>query len=156
MKALVNLEIADHQSEVPIPNAWLDILQRAGLAAWPEVVKAASTKRPCFDGEWIDIAFVSTDASDRTHQQFMGISGATDVITFLHGELVICPQVAVAQAAEHGEPLLRELLRYLIHGLLHLGGYDDQDDTERQEMECIQEEIVIKVWQQQMMESCAK
>jgi len=156
MKALVTIEIADHQSEVSIPPTWLRALHRAGEMAWCEVVKVARLERECYDGEWIDVALVSALDSDRAHQQFMGIAGATDVITFWHGELVICPQVACTQASEYGEPLLRELLRYLIHGMLHLAGYTDEEATERREMEVQQEKIVQFVWQREMIELASK
>lgn len=156
MKAQVTLELADHQSEVRLPDAWLRALQQASSAAWSDVIKVARQDGFCYDGDQIDVAFVSSADSDRAHQQFMGIAGATDVITFLHGELVICPQVAVAQAAEFGEPLLRELLRYLIHGLLHLAGYTDEQESERQQMEREQEIIVQRVWSEFSMDEIAK
>jgi probable rRNA maturation factor len=96
--------------------------------------------------EVLDIAFVSAGESDRIHREFMDIAGATDVITFLHGELIICPAIAVAQASEHGEPVLRELLRYIIHGMLHLAGHLDDQESQRIRMEHAQESLVAMLW----------
>ena len=76
----------------------------------------------------------------------MDIAGPTDVITFHHGEIVIGAQVAERQAAEYGEPLARELLRYLVHGLLHLAGHEDAEADERAAMEAAQETIVTTLW----------
>jgi probable rRNA maturation factor len=55
-------------------------------------------------------------------------------------------EVAERQAAEYGEPLAREILRYLVHGLLHLSGHEDADPGERATMERVQEEIVAQLW----------
>jgi probable rRNA maturation factor len=52
----------------------------------------------------------------------------------------------MAQAAEHGEPLLRELLRYIIHGMLHLAGHLDDQENRRIVMESIQEQLVGELW----------
>jgi probable rRNA maturation factor len=68
------------------------------------------------------------------------------VITFHHGEIVIGTEVAQRQAAEFGEPLAREILRYLVHGLLHLAGHDDAEPLERATMESAQESIVSTLW----------
>ncbi|MGA0846111.1 MAG: rRNA maturation RNase YbeY [Luteolibacter sp.] len=77
----------------------------------------------------------------------MDIEGATDVITFHHGEIVIGAEVALRQSDEFGEPLARELLRYLIHGMLHLAGHEDAEAAERAAMEQIQENLVAQLWQ---------
>jgi probable rRNA maturation factor len=50
------------------------------------------------------------------------------------GELFICPAVAVAQAREFGTDWRSELVRYVIHGLLHLQGHDDQEPAARRRM----------------------
>jgi probable rRNA maturation factor len=52
--------------------------------------------------------------------------------------------------------VLRELLRYLIHGLLHLAGYTDEQELERQQMEREQETIVQRVWSEFSMDEIAK
>ena len=55
----------------------------------------------------------------------MGIAGATDVITFEHGEIVISAETAERQGREYGQGVEREIGLYVIHGILHLNGYDD-------------------------------
>jgi probable rRNA maturation factor len=76
----------------------------------------------------------------------MDIEGPTDVITFHHGEIVIGAEVAERQAAEYDEPLAREILRYIVHGLLHLAGHEDAEPDERAKMEAAQEAIVAQLW----------
>ncbi len=67
--------------------------------------------------------------------------GPTDVITFdlsdeevpelLVGEILICPEVAARQAKVFETTWQEELFRYLIHGLLHLKGFDDKTSDKR-------------------------
>lgn len=74
--------------------------------------------------------------------KYLNHSGPTDVITFdyamgarpLHGEVFICPAVAVAQAREFQTTWQSEVVRYSIHGLLHLRGLDDQEPAARRLM----------------------
>lgn len=142
----IAFEIIDHQQEVAVPLHWRQALRDAASRAWPKVAAHACAEHHLEGIEVLDIALVSRAESDRIHRAFMDVAGDTDVITFLHGELVICPAVAAAQAAEHGEPLLRELLRYIIHGMLHLAGHLDDQENRRIAMESIQEELVAELW----------
>ena len=73
----------------------------------------------------VGIVLVSDRASARLHEQFLAVSGPTDVITFMHGEIVIGVAVAERQARAHRQTVERELRRYIIHGLLHLNGHED-------------------------------
>jgi probable rRNA maturation factor len=77
------------------------------------------------------------------NEAHLGHKGPTDVITFnygdpgqevLHGELLVCPAVAVEQARDYGTTWESELMRYIIHGVLHLRGYDDQSAAARRVM----------------------
>ena len=53
----------------------------------------------------------------------------TDVLTFgleeKMGEVIICPQVAAANARAHRSTVDKEIILYVIHGILHLAGWDD-------------------------------
>lgn len=140
----IELQVADHQQRVEVPEAWLCHLEERGALALERILRDhLKGGRPALTAlECVEVALVDDEASDRVHRDFMGIEGATDVITFEHGEIVIGAEVAVRQAAEYGEPVLRELLRYLIHGLLHLAGHDDATEAERAEMERRQEALV--------------
>lgn len=151
MKAPLVLEISNLQQEVDLPLAWLEVLRASGELSWPAIREVALDETWASQCDVLDVAFVSRAVSDHTHRQFMQVAGATDVITFLHGELVICPAVALEQADEYGEPLLRELLRYLIHGMLHLVGYVDDTEENRRIMETHQERIVASLWCEQKM-----
>ncbi|HEX4083828.1 MAG TPA: rRNA maturation RNase YbeY [Chthoniobacteraceae bacterium] len=75
--------------------------------------------------EEIEVSILSDRAISAVHRRFMDIPGATDVITFEHGEIVMGAGVAARYAAEFCQPVEHELGLYLIHGILHLNGYDD-------------------------------
>ena len=77
------------------------------------------------------------------NQEYLGHEGPTDVITFdlcddpalrMTGEILICPEVAASQSEEFGTTWQEETVRYVIHGLLHLKGFDDLEPEKRRIM----------------------
>lgn len=81
--------------------------------------------------------------------------GSTDILTFdhreggvgpLHGELFISVDDAVAQAGEYGTRPGTELFRYVVHGVLHLLGYDDTTSAARKRMKR-EENRVVRRWE---------
>jgi probable rRNA maturation factor len=146
MNESIPVDLQNHQHEVALPAAWCHALHRAAVNIWSQLHAHSLPGHSLADIHQLDIAFVSGAESDRVHRAFMDIPGATDVITFAHGELILCPAIAAVQAAEHREPLLRELLRYIVHGMLHLAGHLDDTDTRRALMEQAQESIVTALW----------
>ena len=140
--------VGNHQQKVEIPECWLTALEEvANEAATLALEHVTHPDVPLIHLAMLEVALVDDQTSDRVHQDFMNIGGATDVITFHHGEIVIGAEVAQRQAGEYSEPLLREIFRYLVHGLLHLAGHEDQDPGERKAMEEIQEKIIERLWQ---------
>ena len=91
------------------------------------------------------VVLVSDRKISAIHEQFMGTAGATDVITFQHGEILISVETAARQAIEYESGLLPELRVYIAHGLLHLAGYDDLSEDGFREMAKLQNELVEKV-----------
>ena len=86
----------------------------------------------------LQFVLLGQDDIIQMNQTFLGHEGATDVITFdlrptdrqpeedeVCGEIYVCPEVAVTAAAKFGTTPSRELVLYLVHGMLHLSGYDD-------------------------------
>jgi probable rRNA maturation factor len=76
------------------------------------------------------------------HGKFLGQSGPTDVLTFQHGEIFISVETAQRHARAFGNSLLRELKLYIVHGLLHLHGFDDQTQAESNKMKKAQKKIL--------------
>lgn len=144
----VEVIVGDHQSRISLPESFLTALERAGEKA-VERIRATETVGsdvPLASLQCVEVALVDDEASDRVHDQFMGIKGATDVITFEHGEIVIGVEVARRQAKDYGEPEEREVFRYLVHGLLHLAGHEDGNESDWKVMEEAQERLVAELW----------
>jgi len=78
----------------------------------------------------------------RLHRQFLGQTGPTDVLTFLHGEIFISVETAKRHARMFENPFTRELQLYIVHGLLHLHGFDDRKRTDARKMERMQKRIL--------------
>jgi probable rRNA maturation factor len=104
------------------------------------VVRAVLDGEGVKDAE-ISLAFVDNPTIHRLNKRFLDHDEPTDVLSFplsepnsrkLQGELVIGAEVALAQATERGHDVKAELTLYVIHGLLHLCGYDDHDDDAKQ------------------------
>jgi probable rRNA maturation factor len=100
--------------------------------------------------------FVPASEMAGVNKKFLDHIGPTDVITFgysddrekLHGEIFICPAVATAQAREFGASWQEEIVRYCVHGLLHLRGYNDVGATNRRKMKREEDRIVTDLTKQ--------
>ena len=76
------------------------------------------------------------------HRQFLGKTGPTDVLTFQHGEVFISVETARRHARAFGNSLMRELKLYIVHGLLHLHGFEDRTQAQAHKMKTTQENIL--------------
>ena len=127
----------------------LERLSRFGEAALEAVLaepEPAGGRGTLADLPVVEVTFVSNDEISRVHEEFMDIPGPTDVITFDHGEIVINVDYAFVQGAEHGVSLDRELALYLMHGLLHVHGYNDKSSEEAAVMSTLQESLLSRLW----------
>jgi probable rRNA maturation factor len=101
----------------------------------------------------LGLHLITVERSAGLNHQFLQHEGPTDIITFdygstgnhLSGELFICVAEAVRQAGEFGTTWQQELDRYVIHGLLHMQGYDDSAPAKRREMKRAEERWVKKL-----------
>ncbi|SRR6266481_7966705 len=85
---------------------------------------------------------ISDRRMSQLHQQFLGQTGPTDVLTFQHGEIFISVETAKQHAHAFGNSLVRELQLYIVHGLLHLHGFDDRTEGGVRKMKRIQDKIL--------------
>ncbi len=95
--------------------------------------------------EEVEVSLVTDETIADIHGQFMDDPTATDVITFHHGEILVSVDTARREGPEHGHTTGKELLLYVVHGLLHLNGHIDSSEPERTEMHRIQDDIVERV-----------
>lgn len=144
---VLEIIIGNHQEAIDIPVSWVTALEDVGIEAAAMALLVSMEEGNSLEHlATLEVALVDDETSERVHMDFMDIEGPTDVITFHHGEIVISTEVAKRQAEEYGEPFGREILRYFIHGLLHLAGHEDTEDSERKAMETAQERIVETLW----------
>ncbi len=87
------------------------------------------------DGE-LSLSFVSPEEIEALHVRYMDEPGPTDVLSFpmdeegLLGDVIVCP----AEAAKNNPDVQTELRLLVVHGVLHLLGYDHQEDQDRAAM----------------------
>lgn len=89
----------------------------------------------------VSVHLVDSEEISALHEAFFQDPTPTDCISFpidsssspyrVLGEVFVCPAVAIEYAREHKIDPLHETTLYLVHGLLHLLGYRDQEDEER-------------------------
>ena len=84
----------------------------------------------------VPIAFVSDNKIRSLNQQFRGLNKPTDVLSFPSdletgelGDIAISIETAARQAKENGLTLNEEIAQLILHGLLHLSGYDHETDN---------------------------
>lgn len=94
------------------------------------------------------IIFVDMLTLVAMHEKYMNDPSPTDVITFdmgneaVQGEIYICSQQAKIQADEYDVSFKEEVVRLIIHGLLHLKGYNDIEAEERRKMKNLENKLV--------------
>ncbi len=117
-----------------------ETIVRAGL---PHCLNEASKHHGSLPGlTSIEIVVAGRRRMAAVHREFLQIRGATDVITFPTGEILVCPDVAIERAGEFGNEPTVELALYAIHGFLHLAGLDDLTPRDAGLMAQVQERIL--------------
>ena len=117
-----------------------------------EAIIAGALAAEGADGEW-SVAVVLVDDAEiqRLHREFMAIDEPTDILTFpydpefsgaIGGDLVISVDTAREQGADHNNTVAQELEFLVVHGVLHLLGWDDTDPGDRAKMLARQTEIL--------------
>ena len=132
-----------------------------GLDNWPALADARSpiltAARSALgadprltDGD-LSITLVDDDEMERLNVEWLDRTGSTDVIAFslgsaesVLGDVYIAPDTAGKNASGLGVALLEEILRLVIHGTLHVVGYDHPEGPDRSasEMDRVQEELL--------------
>jgi probable rRNA maturation factor len=109
----------------------------------------------------LSILLVDEDTMSSYHQKYLGEPGPTDVLSFpmdelrppedndeqpegLLGDVVLCPAVTARQAAEHGRTPEAESEYLLVHGLLHLLGFDHDEPQQQAEMFGLKDKILAE------------
>jgi probable rRNA maturation factor len=133
---------SNRQRAVPARQLSLSSARSVVDAAWPLVREAGRRESVLGELEEIGIVLVSDQRIAALHDEFMSDPTPTDVITFLHGEIVISAETARREARRRELPIAEEIARYAVHGLLHLAGWSDLEAGSAAEMRSVQEKIL--------------
>jgi probable rRNA maturation factor len=104
----------------------------------------------------LSLALVDVDEMTELNEGYRGVSGPTDVLSFecddpcpveidqpvTLGDVVIAPEIAEQQAAELGHTVEHELNLLLVHGILHLLGYDHDSDDDAAVMQAREQALL--------------
>ena len=145
--------VVNLQHKIPIPISKIRSAVRRTIREIPRI--SAFT----FDLSPLSLVFVGERRMRRLNKEYLGHDDVTDVITFNYGdtilnsrelsimspEIVICPAVAARNAKRYGNTLERELILYVVHGILHLCGYDDRSPEDVKRMRKKETEILKRI-----------
>src|SRR5207247_4103108 len=105
------------------------------LALLRRIIRALLIDLLAVKGFELDISLIAEDEMTRLNEKFLRHAGTTDVISFnyysgrrpkvIQGDIVVCASEAVRQARQFRTSWQLELVRYIVHGVLHLQGYAD-------------------------------
>lgn len=99
----------------------------------------------------LGVVLVNDSAMTRLNETFLNHAGSTDVITFnyaqdngrcVEGEVFVCVNEAERQARRFKTTWQQELVRYILHGFLHLQGYDDVTTAQRVRMKTVENRLL--------------
>src|SRR5439155_4139703 len=103
----------------------------------------------------VGVKIVSSAEMARVNEHYLQHAGPTDVITFnhleteeqnrIHGDIYVCIDEAVMQARRFGTSWQQELVRYVVHGMLHLLGYDDRTAPLRKRMKRVEDKLMTQI-----------
>jgi probable rRNA maturation factor len=155
----------DPDTKPPSSNSWdgrpplaIDLIDRHRLLGgagvdWVRAGAARALAPLGCTGE-VRVAVVGDEEMARAHEEFLGMPSTTDVLTFdgseasasgepvLDVDIMVCIDEARRQGAVHGHAPERELLLYIVHGVLHCLGFDDHDEESAAAMHRREDELL--------------
>ena len=120
----------------------LESIQLLSKKAHTFCLQESKKSSPLRNLQSLEVSILNDKQIALVHEEFMNDSTPTDVITFDYGEILVSAETALAQSKALKVSLEDEILLYIIHGMLHLGGYLDKDEADFNEMKIIQERIL--------------
>jgi len=147
--------ICQHVREVDIHIAQRQNDFRLSETSIRDLVEAFLTHAKCSYDE-VSIHFVDAPEICDLHGQFFDDPSLTDCISFpmddsseegyrVMGEIFVCPETARQYVADHGGDIYKEMTLYVIHGLLHLIGYDDIEEEDERKMRAAEQEYLADI-----------
>ncbi len=137
-----------NESKHPVPRQFV---QKWTADLSKELQKRKVLKKAHLQQE-LTLVFLDKKPAQKLNKEFRGKDYATDVLSFdsmepsSFGELILCPEVLKRQAKEHGLTYREELGYMLLHGILHLLGYDHETgEKDAKKMFSLQDAVFEKL-----------
>jgi probable rRNA maturation factor len=134
------ISVRNLQRQIPVDIRKLQLFATKAVCCCLALRKRKQTESS--ELEEIFVWLISDRRMSQLHRQFLGGEGPTDVLTFQHGEIFVSVETAKQNARIFTTSLMRELQLYIVHGLLHLNGFDDQTPADARKMRRTQERIL--------------
>ena len=139
MSKKIILTIIDSQNSI---NFDLEYVKSKVDVACQLCVRESKESSPLKELDSVEISIIDDKQIAKVHGEFMDDPSPTDVITFDYGEILVSAETALSNSEEMQVSLENEVLLYIIHGMLHLGGYLDDSSAGFNEMKSLQEMIL--------------
>ena len=136
------ISVRNLQRRIPVNVVDLERFARKALDRC--LVLSRNRKTDLNQAHEISVLIVSDRKMASLHRQFMNEAGPTDVMTFQHGEIFVSAETARHNARRFKNTFGRELRLYVVHGLLHLHGFDDREDAAARKMRSVQKKILAE------------
>jgi rRNA maturation RNase YbeY len=133
--------------------------EKTGLPGLTSELAEAAVKTvwELFDGPLpaqVDVVVIGMEEHCRLHEEFLSDPTPTDVMAFpyadkdLFGEIIVNSDMALLQAPLQKQSALAEMTLYIVHGALHLLGFDDTSVPSREKMRAAEQKVVEKLRKQ--------
>jgi len=148
----VSVLVNNLQKKIAVDESLIDLLNKA--------VQAALRDEGYREDAEVSLVFVDDDYIQELNIKYRGVDSPTDVLSFamlegesfpgeeeevILGDVIISLETAERQAREFGHSFQREVAYLTLHGVLHLLGYDHQEEVDRRRMREREEEILARL-----------
>jgi probable rRNA maturation factor len=142
MKPIPRISVHNLQRKIRVDVVDLEQFAGRALALCLDLLNTKRTHLEMLSE--VSVLIVSDRRMASLHHRFMSATGPTDVITFQHGEIFVSAEMAAHNARRFGTSRGHELRLYIVHGLLHLHGFDDRTQAGARKIRTTQEKILAK------------
>ena len=125
-------------------------LNKEGLPSRNDVRRWVRATRP--GAADVTVRFVDADEGRALNAQYRSKDYATNVLSFVYapppdlaGDLVLCAPVVLREASEQSKPIVAHFAHMIVHGMLHLQGYDHEHAAEARVMEQLEGDVLARL-----------
>lgn len=154
----MDIIISNQQTEVSIDDGLFETMEQVGITAL--------TEAGSLDNYEVSVLFTNNEGIRDLNRTYRKVDDATDVLSFplfeedglgeeplffneteeiVLGDIIISAERALEQSEDFGHSFMREMSYLLVHGILHLLGYDHEKEDDRTAMREMEEKILLKL-----------